>query len=1258
MPDAPVDLVNALRRCGLFRGVPDGRLHTLAADAEYRGYGPDAVIVREGEPADAMFVVADGAVRVYAARPDGREIVLARLEAGEHFGEQALLPAGTGRRNASVRAAGAVRLARITRTAFQALLEADDVLRERVLEVGAEQLRARLQQLSPFAAGIGVDRVASRRRALAAGEVLFRQGDDAEALYFVAAGRLAVWTEADARRSFIRYVDAGGCVGELAVVHRAPRSATVIAAEPAEVLEISGAAFEEIYRTSPALKQQLATLESVYEMPRRGIVTQHAGSFMNRDAITSIYHLGDGRVFAASRVIGDDLYTVQRLGMADGVETLTWREHERRWRELHVTSQGVVVALTARGDWPDAHAMHLFVLDGGRLETSGRAQFLESGALGLAVPPLIHDLLCHCVHVTVATVRAAVAGGAATVAQLQKSTGCGTVCGSCVPGLAEMLGAEEWVVADVVAMRDEAPDVRSFELRPRHAGYEAPHPGQHVVVEGTVHGLRMRRPYTVSSLPDKDGPLRITVKREPLGAFSGWLFDERAPEQPLRISRPRGNYVIDVAEGPVVCLVAGIGVTPALAAAQAATRRPRTAPFLIHYSGRSRERMPCVKELEALDPARVQVIVRETSREGRLDRATIGALAERVRGAQWYLCGPATYVEEVGEMVRGAGITREHVHVERFTPVGAAPAAANEARAALSRYLLAPPTRPRRPRLVGMLRRVGVSLTDLANRHGPASLANPLRWLESRIGRAAGLDPAVPRELLAVMSGLCNGPFAFQLRAFERLGVSAADGDTFAYWIPAVPFVRFPAPAVETGWRSPGEGRLVPVYITRSRTAVDRLLRSATDIDRSPIPYHFVQQVVGRAEQPSCPMRKAAGLIAGAFRHNATWSEDRASATETFAYESIEDFSDGIAATLDDVCGAIDVFIDAAADRVVDLDVLLCRIAQTVVVRAVFGDVQSPDLDALGRALSNPVERLLAHVRHFAMGGRSIPSDYVECQRRARTTWRAMVDLLRDVDRRGGVSERARARPTVRLLLESAGDADRGYDRLYTLFLPLIVAGHETTGHTIAWAFYELARDPRLERSILLEIARFRAERGREHLTPGDYDERPLTWALIAETLRRHPPVQSVARTALKPGAVPPDPHTGSGGFRFPSGTVFGISIIGVHLDPRRWSEPRAFRPARWLSAVDDTMSPAEQGRAVRQAMRTREEACDWIPFAAGESRCPGHHFYTHEFFLVLDALLTRYRFEPSEPGRDVADSETMVVGPEPGAMAVRIRRR
>jgi CRP-like cAMP-binding protein len=59
-------------------------------------------IVREGEAADAMYVILAGEVQIYTRNGDGREVTLARLEAGDHFGEQTLLPGSTGRGYASV----------------------------------------------------------------------------------------------------------------------------------------------------------------------------------------------------------------------------------------------------------------------------------------------------------------------------------------------------------------------------------------------------------------------------------------------------------------------------------------------------------------------------------------------------------------------------------------------------------------------------------------------------------------------------------------------------------------------------------------------------------------------------------------------------------------------------------------------------------------------------------------------------------------------------------------------------------------------------------------------------------------------------------------------------------------------------------------------------------------------------------------------------------------------------------------------------
>jgi ferredoxin-NADP reductase/CRP-like cAMP-binding protein/cytochrome P450 len=1259
------DLGRALRRCGLCRSLTDARLDALAGAAQEVTAERGTELIREADAADAMFVVLDGAVQVYTSNAEGKEIVLARLESGDHFGEQALLPGSTGRRNASVRAVERVRAARIPKATFQAALAEDDVLRERVVQLGVDQVRARVQQLSPLASAIELDKLGLSRRELGAGEVLFHQGDAADALYFVSVGRLAVWREHEGERMFVRYVDRGGCVGELALVQHSRRSATVVADEPSQLLAVPRATFEPLYRGSTAIREHFATLQSVYELPRRGIVTQHAGSLDGHDCITTLYHLRDGGVFVAYRLIGSNVYTLERLG-AGSSEVVKWSDGGRS-RELRRGPDGVIVGVTAVGDWPDAHALHLLVLDGGRISPADLQQFLRTGTVALGTSAEAEDIVCHCVHVSSDALRAAIEQGAATLSRLRQLTGCGAVCGSCVPIVAEMLGAEEWVLADVVTEREEAPGIRSFELAPRRASYPAAQPGQHVLVEGLVGNLRVRRPYTVSSAVEDDGRLRITVKRERDGTFSPWLFDQRPKDQPLRITRPRGDYVIELSRGEVVCLVAGIGVTPAVAAARTTTASAHAPRLFIHYSGRSREQMACVQELEDLARGNVELVVRETAREGRLAQAEVQQLVGRFPRADWYLCGPPAYLDQMRRFLVAAGVAAANIHVEAFTPVGSAPAATAEERESRRRYLLVPAA-PGEPRsVVRALRRVGAAVTSLANspltdwRLGPLQL-NPLRWLETRLARAAGVDPAVPFEHLAMVSALSWGPFEYQLRAFERMAAHApetTDGDTFAYWMPVVELPRFPAEcAVHTGWTRTGAGRVVPVYVTRNRTALDHLLRRGEETERSAVPYHFVQQVTGRTDVRSCPGRMSGGLIAGQFHDNATWSEDRALATETFGFPVIDDFGSGMAATLTEVCAAIDEAIAHEPDAIVDLDALLCRLAHATIVRALFGGVDLAEIEALGRELSEPVGRLLGYVGEFVMGRQSIPRDYTEMQRAARTTSRAIVDFLVNLDRRGKLSDAQRAKPVVRTVLELGGGSRPNYERLHALFVPLIIAGHETAGHTLAWAFYEMARNDGTERAVLSEIQRFRAAHGARPFTTVEYDERPMAWALLAEVLRRHPPVQSVARSARRDGVVAPDPETGTGGFRYPSGAVIILSIVGVHLDPKRWPDPLLFRPDRWLTGVREDMSPTEKGRTVRATIRAREQALDWISFADGHSRCPGQHFAAHEFLVVLDALLSRYRFELVDPKRQVANSAMMIVGPASGTLAVRIRPR
>jgi len=1269
-----------LSRCGLFRGFDDARLDTLTRAADEVRFTNREEILREGDTGDAMFVVLAGAVQVYTRDHSGREVVLARLEAGEHFGEQALLPGGAGRRNASVRAAEGAHLARVPKSAFQAALADDDALRERLVEIGLEQISNNLQQLSALARGIGLHTAASIKRALAVGDILFRQGDEADALYFVSEGRLGIYRA----QTLIGYVERGGCVGELALVRKELRSATVVAEQHSNVIAVPRAAFDVAYGHSATVREHIATLQRAYEFPQRGIVTQHAGTFAGHECITTLYHLLDGRVFAAYRVLGQSLYAIERLGGIPA-ETVTW-QNDRQSRELRVDADGTLMGLTSAGEWRDVQTFHLFVLDGRRIGSAEREEFSRSGSFD-AVTAVAADVVCHCVHVTTERLRLAMRNGAATFTQLQQATGCGTVCGGCIPVVAEMLGAEEWLLADVVEERDEAPGIRSFELVPRFAAGETAYPdakpGQHVVVEGIVSGLRLRRPYTLSSAGAHGGRLCITVKREENGAFSPWLFDRRKKDEPLRITRPRGGYVIDLNREPVVCLVAGIGVTPAIAVVRTviATAAER-APLYIHYSGRARDQMAFIRELESARNSQIEIVVKETSRAGHIDLPEISAIAQRFPNADWYLCGPQPYLDHVARLARSVGVSDARIHVETFTPVGT-PGSTPEERAASAQFLLVPPRPGKEPLPIKILRGAGKALVAVANsswtnwRVGPAQL-NPLRWLEERLARAARLDPALPVEHLAIVSVLSWGAFQYQIKFFDRLSelrdanlkralaaraegrplpADTPDANTFSYWIPGAPFPKFPKGcAVDTGWTSPGSGKVLPVIVTRSRTACDHLLRNADNTDRGPIPYHFFQQMMGRMDVPSCPGRKAAGIFGGQYHDNELWSEDRHLIVDMLSFPVIDDFSPTMAAAADEAGAIIDDALARDPDVVIDLNVLMSKMAYTIIVRGVFGNVDLAEMHALGRRLSDSVRQLLDFVFQFSMGRQSVPVEYVEAMNTGKACGRRIVDLLRDLDRQGKLTEVQRKAPTVRRVLEADGESDGGYDRLSVLLVPVIIAGHETTGHTMSWGFYEMARDPDLEKAVLEEIESFRAAHQGRALTTADYDERPLSWALLAECLRRHSPVQATPRTTLASGTVPPDPETGIGGFSYSGGAMVVFSVGAIHVDPERWPDPYAFRVDRWFEGIHDGMSLKERGRTVRANIRLREQAFDWLPFSDGPARCPGQHFNAHEFMLVLDALLPRYRFELIN--RDVPHGESMVVGPAPGKMGVRIRPR
>lgn len=130
-----------LRSVRLFRSLSPRDLERVGEWTETVTHEDGDIILRESEQGDYMYVVLDGAVEVFVMDEDGKVIVLARHTRGQYFGEQALLPTRSGKRNANVRADGRTTLVRVAKRYFQLILNRDNKLMLALQAVGDAQRR-------------------------------------------------------------------------------------------------------------------------------------------------------------------------------------------------------------------------------------------------------------------------------------------------------------------------------------------------------------------------------------------------------------------------------------------------------------------------------------------------------------------------------------------------------------------------------------------------------------------------------------------------------------------------------------------------------------------------------------------------------------------------------------------------------------------------------------------------------------------------------------------------------------------------------------------------------------------------------------------------------------------------------------------------------------------------------------------------------------------------------------------------------------
>jgi cytochrome P450 len=286
-------------------------------------------------------------------------------------------------------------------------------------------------------------------------------------------------------------------------------------------------------------------------------------------------------------------------------------------------------------------------------------------------------------------------------------------------------------------------------------------------------------------------------------------------------------------------------------------------------------------------------------------------------------------------------------------------------------------------------------------------------------------------------------------------------------------------------------------------------------------------------------------------------------------------------------------------------------VTMTIIVRAVFGVTDPERSRRLHEGLKQFIEwgtspRQIAYLAFMDV-------DRIERNvffKRARAKVDAVVyDEIRRARQREDLDERE---DILSLLLQARHEdgSPMSDEELRDELMTLLLAGHETTATSLAWAIERLVRHPAAMERLTDEAAAGGTE----------YAE-----AVTKETLRMRPVLPIVARLLKQDVEV--------GGRLLPEGVVVAPNIYLVQHREDVYPDARRFRPERFLEGQGGTYS--------------------WIPFGGGIRRCIGASFALYEMRIVLQAIVRSVALRAATPASEPVGRRSITLTPRHGAEVV-----
>ncbi len=251
---------------------------------------------------------------------------------------------------------------------------------------------------------------------------------------------------------------------------------------------------------------------------------------------------------------------------------------------------------------------------------------------------------------------------------------------------------KDWRNFIVVRKVQESEEITSFYLQPEDKE-DIPNfqPGQFLTIKLDIPGQTrpVIRTYSLSDYPEPCDYYRLSIKREPMppgldvmpGIASNFMHDHVHEGAVIPAKPPSGKFILDVNQTvPAVLVSNGVGITPMISMAKAATRLNPTRPMWFMHGARDGRFHAFRDEVEAIAEQNPHLTIHfaySRPREddtghyhstGYVDIDLIRSLV--MQDAEYFLCGSPPFLESIREGLKNAGVPASRVFFEMFTKAG------------------------------------------------------------------------------------------------------------------------------------------------------------------------------------------------------------------------------------------------------------------------------------------------------------------------------------------------------------------------------------------------------------------------------------------------------------------------------------------------------------------------------------------------------------------------------------------------------------